>query len=101
MSHCSLEKIWRCLRVERKDLAQNLLKSSKNYDKELYEKLLLLNKIDGFLMEEEVEETISSKQEILMLNSDHLDLLNQLSDIEKQRNVSDSNSDLDDNDSQF
>lgn len=95
MSHCSLEKIWRCLRKERIDLATLFLKSAKEKEKEIYEKIVALNKRDDFYMkEQEDEEKLSNKtQEIIVVNNESLELLNQISEIERERNFSNSSLD--------
>lgn len=95
MSHCSLEKVWCCLRKERIDLATLFMKSAKEKEKEIYEKIVTLNKRDDFYMKErEDEEKLSSEtQEIVVVNKENLELLNQISEIERERNFSNSSPD--------
>lgn len=95
MSHQSFEKIWKCLRVERLHLAKQLLFALKEREPELYKKAIKLNEEEEFIMDEEGEKENNchkgNAQEVIVLgNLDNLDLLNELSDIEKTRKFSDS-----------
>lgn len=94
MSHRSFEKIWKCLIVERLHLAKLLLKELKITEPELYKKALELNKNEDLDMSEEKEQENYKEekiQETVVFNKfDNLDLLNELSEIEKERRFSDS-----------
>lgn len=94
MSHRSFDKIWKCLIVERLHLAKLLLKELKTKEPELYKRALELNKNEdlNIIDEKEQENNKEEKQqEAIVFNKfDNLDLLNELSEIEKERRFSDS-----------
>ena len=94
MSHQSFDKIWKCLIVERLHLAKLLLKELKTKETELYKRALELNKNENLnIIEEKEQENYKEEKQqeaIVFKKFDNLDLLNELSEIEKERRFSDS-----------